>query len=165
VKQPKVLPLVYGGDNKVRSVKQDVPDGRISARISFLLPTTNAQKVMKKACSHSPFGSRMRLLVHENDINRFLVILRMNDLAYCDRLPPVKNEVASLQIAVKQYGISFNIQVTHGYQIAKYKHLIDMFNMFFGPYHECSIAGYTDEAHGLSVMTRSSCQGVSWTAS
>jgi hypothetical protein len=102
MEQPKSLPLVYGDDTKTRSVKQDVPDGRIAARISFPPSTTDAQKAVKKNCFHSSFGSFMRLLVLERDLNRFLIIVRMNDLAYCDRDPPVRHPLASLEMAVKQ---------------------------------------------------------------
>jgi hypothetical protein len=118
VELAKSLPYPYSGDSKRRSVKQDAPKGRIHARITFPPPETKSQMEIKKRCFHSPFASYMSLLVLAEDISLFLLVARMNDLAYCNRAPPIKNPLASLLMAVSRYGLSIDIRVTPGYQVA-----------------------------------------------
>jgi hypothetical protein len=94
----------------------------------------------------------MSLLIRAEDLRTFLRVVRMNDLAYCNRAPPIKQPLASLQMAVKNYGISFDIRVIPGYQVARYEALVDMFKGFTGPYHEGMITGHDDESQAQDVI-------------
>jgi hypothetical protein len=154
VKPAKSLPYPYSGDAKPRSLKQDVPKGRIHARITFPPPETNGQIQIKKLCFHSPFVTPMSVLVLAQDLPTFMIVLRMNDLAYCNRAPPIKNPLASLPMAVSRYGLSIDIRVTPGYQVAMYEDLVKAFRLIDGPYHKATVTGHGDDAKARFVVDR-----------
>ncbi|CAA9962934.1 hypothetical protein PTMSG1_06302 [Pyrenophora teres f. maculata] len=151
-KPKKTISEVYGGDGRCRPVEQDVPPGRIHVRITFPPATNMTQKCIKRVCLNSQRQPYMRLLVLEANLKMFLAYIRTNDLAYCDRNPRLKEPLESLQMAIDYYGASFDIRITQDQQITKYKHLVDEFKMFSGPYHECTILGHEDQAHASHVV-------------
>jgi hypothetical protein len=147
-------PYPYSGDAKARSVKQDVPKGRIHARITFPPPETEGQMEIKKLCFHSPFISSMSLLVLAEDLTTFLTVLRMNNLAYLNRAPLIQNPLTSLPMAVSRYGLAIDIRVTPGYQVAMYEDLIKAFRLIDGPYHKATVTGHGDDAQAQFVVEK-----------
>jgi hypothetical protein len=57
-------------------------------------------------------------------------------------------------MAVSRYGLSINIRVTPGYQVAMYEKLVKSFRLIDGPYHKATITGYGDDAKAQFVVNR-----------
>ncbi|KAA8618009.1 hypothetical protein PtrV1_09516 [Pyrenophora tritici-repentis] len=149
LKEPKKkIPDVFSGDPGYRSVEQDVPQGRIHARIIFPSTETATQRKMRTVYPNLRGQPYMRVLVLEEDLKLYLACVRTNDLAYCDRNPSRE----SSQMAIGHHGISFDIRVTQHQQTTKYKHLIDEFKIFSGLYHQCTILGHEDRAHASHAV-------------
>ncbi|KAF2125501.1 hypothetical protein P153DRAFT_324878 [Dothidotthia symphoricarpi CBS 119687] len=133
---PQSLPYSYNGNSKRRWIDQDAPAGRLHVRVAFPPATTPGQKEIEERTSNSHFTSSMSLLVLSTEFKRFLNALRMNDLAFCNRTS--FGETAAEGMPADP-GISFDIRVTVGQELAKFKHLIHEFRVFHGPPHQCNI--------------------------
>ncbi|KAF2826613.1 hypothetical protein CC86DRAFT_258435, partial [Ophiobolus disseminans] len=130
---------------------QDAPPGRIAVRIKFPPPVSGEQKKIRNQCFNSPFVSFMSILILEENIDSFLLALRMNDLAYCERILPRASLPTKRLSTRSTEGMAFDIQVFPGQEPKRYRHLISKFSMFQGPFHEMYITGSGDKKHAQAV--------------
>jgi len=149
--EPKARPLKYSNEPMRRSPKQQAPPGRIAVRIKFPTPSSPGQKKIRAQCFNSPFDSCISALVLEQDVSRFMTILRMNDLAYCGRLLPDEKTSIKALTTRSDEGMSFDIQIQPNQELKRYKHLVDFFKVFCGPFHQVNITGHKDAAHAGQV--------------
>ncbi|KAH4160451.1 hypothetical protein HBH64_164050 [Parastagonospora nodorum] len=151
---PRVLPFLYAGDMKRRTPNQRAPHGRLIVRIKFPQPTTQAQREMQAESFNSPSGSFMSVLVLERDFDRFIDVLRMNDLAYCSRVLPDAGTSSKVLSMRSVEGLSLDIKIRAGLEESKYKHLLRRFTILSGPFHQLTIEGHADPASAATLVSK-----------
>jgi hypothetical protein len=144
---PKTLPYPYGGDSQRRSLKQQAPPGRVSVRVKFQFPPAQSrlQKIARARCFDPQFGILASLLVLDSDFDKFIRVVRLNDLAYCRRVLPTTNTSNKVLATRSDEGIVFDVQIRPGQQLQQYEHIVDCLVPLSGPFHEVTITGYRDD--------------------
>lgn len=151
---PRVLPFPYAGDTKRRTPNQQVPHGRLIVRIKFPQPTTQMQAEIQAACSKFPFGSFMSVLVLERDFDRFIDVLRMNDLGYCRRVLPDTGTSSKVLSVRSLEGLSLDISIRAGLEESRYKHLLRRVAILSGPFHQLTVEGHADPASAATLVSK-----------
>jgi len=154
VDAPRVLPFPYSGNTKRRTPNQQVPHGRLTVRVKFPQPTTQTQTEIQATCSKFPVGSFMSVLVLERDLDRFVDVLRMNDLGYCRRVLPDADTSSKVLSMRSVEGLSLDIKIRAGLEASRYKQLLRRVAVLSGPFHQLTIEGHTDPAFAATLVSK-----------
>jgi hypothetical protein len=135
-----------------RSLRQDVPTGRIHVKIEFPPFETEDQRALLQERIVAFGADTMSVLVLEKDFPDFIRVVRLNDLAYCQRVSPGPRGSHFHWSVEELLGMCYKINVGVGLQLAKYRHLLECFRDLHGVNHRCVINGTEDKAHAADII-------------
>jgi hypothetical protein len=144
----------YSGDLRRRSYNQQAPPGRLVVRVKFPPPKSLAQMAIKVPCFNSPFAAFTSLPVLERDLAQFLRVFRMSDMAYCEHMLPTAQTSKKVLTTRSDDGLSIKILIPSGLALKKYKHLLEKFRLFYGPFHHLTITGHEDPTHAAFIAAK-----------